>query len=139
VIDTRHLPGLDPVYDWKRRAECRDANSNLMYPLPSDLDGIRDAKKVCGGCPVRKECLAWALNHPEPYGVWGGLDERERADLLGRRPKPDPDEQPVRDPAVCGTEAGHRRHIRAGERACRRCKDARNRARAARRRQGRPP
>jgi WhiB family redox-sensing transcriptional regulator len=35
-------------------------------------------------CPVRAECAAHALAVREPYGVWGGLTEDEREELMGR-------------------------------------------------------
>ncbi|MDX6335165.1 MAG: WhiB family transcriptional regulator, redox-sensing transcriptional regulator, partial [Streptosporangiaceae bacterium] len=38
----------------------------------------REAKKVCRGCEVRVECLEYALEHDERFGIWGGLSERER-------------------------------------------------------------
>ena len=41
---------------------------------------------MCGGCPVRTECLADALDNRVEFGVWGGLTERERRALLRRRP-----------------------------------------------------
>ena len=44
---------------------------------------INNAKAVCRTCPVRTECLEHALKIPEPYGIWGGLSEDERAQLLG--------------------------------------------------------
>jgi hypothetical protein len=114
---------------------------DVMYPHATDLIGIKYAKGLCLSCPVRTACLAWALDKPEPYGVWGGLDEKERAELLGGRPKPDPDVAPRKSsgPARCGTEAGYRKHIRRGEKACDRCREARNRARVERRRAGLPP
>jgi WhiB family redox-sensing transcriptional regulator len=37
---------------------------------------------VCHTCPVRRECLDFALRIREPYGIWGGLNEIERRDLL---------------------------------------------------------
>jgi len=39
------------------------------------------AKAVCAQCPVRSECLEWALETAQPHGVWGGLDEQEREHL----------------------------------------------------------
>lgn len=35
-------------------------------------------------CPVRAQCAAHALAVREPYGVWGGLTEDEREELMGR-------------------------------------------------------
>ncbi|MFJ5035788.1 WhiB family transcriptional regulator [Streptomyces sp. NPDC088560] len=45
-----------------------------------------EAKAVCVHCPVRIDCLAYALDHRESYGVWGAMTERERRALLRRRP-----------------------------------------------------
>ncbi|MGI8867600.1 MAG: WhiB family transcriptional regulator [Mycobacteriales bacterium] len=44
------------------------------------------AKRLCGACPVRTECLADALDNRVEFGVWGGMTERERRALLRRRP-----------------------------------------------------
>lgn len=41
----------------------------------------RAAKQVCLLCDVRNQCLKYALDHDERFGVWGGLSERERARL----------------------------------------------------------
>jgi WhiB family redox-sensing transcriptional regulator len=34
--------------------------------------GVEHAKSLCGGCPLKVECLAGALDRAEPWGVWGG-------------------------------------------------------------------
>jgi WhiB family redox-sensing transcriptional regulator len=39
----------------------------------------REAKKVCFSCPYQQSCLAYAMNHPEELGIWGGTTERQRA------------------------------------------------------------
>jgi WhiB family redox-sensing transcriptional regulator len=41
---------------------------------------------LCEDCPVRRECLAEALDNNMEWGVWGGMTERERRALLRRRP-----------------------------------------------------
>ncbi|MDU5308733.1 MAG: WhiB family transcriptional regulator, partial [Varibaculum cambriense] len=41
----------------------------------------REAKAVCELCEVRDECLSYALENDERFGIWGGLSERERRRL----------------------------------------------------------
>lgn len=69
---------------WQDRGRCRDLDPELFFP-PLDGESAEQrharesaAKAVCAGCPVRSECLSWALTHRERLGVWGGLTERER-------------------------------------------------------------
>ena len=40
------------------------------------------AKRICATCPVRRDCLGYALRIREPHGIWGGLNEVERRQLL---------------------------------------------------------
>jgi WhiB family redox-sensing transcriptional regulator len=40
------------------------------------------AKRICAECPVRQECLEYALRVREPFGIWGGLNETERRTLV---------------------------------------------------------
>jgi WhiB family redox-sensing transcriptional regulator len=53
--------------------------------FPEAVDQKR-ARSVCMGCPVRFDCLAEALDNRIEWGVWGGLTERERRQLLRQRP-----------------------------------------------------
>jgi WhiB family redox-sensing transcriptional regulator len=39
----------------------------------------RKAKAICALCPLRAECLEYALGHPARYGIWGGLNGEELA------------------------------------------------------------
>ncbi len=48
------------------------------------LCATREAKRVCVGCEVRSECLEYALENDERFGIWGGLSERERRKLKKR-------------------------------------------------------
>ncbi len=45
---------------------------------------VREAKKICAGCPVKEQCLEYGLTHVE-YGVWGGLTANERRTLNRKR------------------------------------------------------
>lgn len=71
------------VDDWALRAACRDEQPDQLFVRGAEQN---KAKLVCGGCPVRTECLAEALDNQIEWGVWGGMTERERRALLRRRP-----------------------------------------------------
>jgi WhiB family transcriptional regulator, redox-sensing transcriptional regulator len=75
----------DTALDWQSRAACLNTDMDLMFPEPPGADGkktyvrqVAAAKRVCGYCPVRRECLGYALANDEMYGVWGGKTRRER-------------------------------------------------------------
>lgn len=69
---------------WMLRAACRvPGATEVMYSLTPE--GISEAKKICFGCPVRAECLEYAIDHRERDGVWGGASERERLRIIRRR------------------------------------------------------
>ena len=82
------LPG--PIYDtweWQFRAACRDTDRDLFFAPPGERGLRREfrvtaAKRVCASCPVLDECRDFALRTAQEYGVWGGLAEEERAQLL---------------------------------------------------------
>ncbi|GAB3992589.1 hypothetical protein GCM10029992_02120 [Glycomyces albus] len=46
--------------------------------LPRERGSTRDAKRICARCEVKENCLQYALEHDERFGIWGGLSERER-------------------------------------------------------------
>lgn len=70
--------------DWRARTACRDVDGELFFPAAESGPELERAeaaaKRVCAGCPVRSECLAWALDSL-PFGVAGGLGEAERVEL----------------------------------------------------------
>jgi WhiB family redox-sensing transcriptional regulator len=43
-----------------------------------NVSEINRAKDICANCPVQEDCLDWAMEQQEPYGIWGGLTARER-------------------------------------------------------------
>ncbi len=70
--------------EWRQRAACRKSDPDLFFPVGStgqSLDDINAAKAVCMSCPVRKECLEYALRTNQGVGVWGGTSEKERRRL----------------------------------------------------------
>jgi WhiB family transcriptional regulator, redox-sensing transcriptional regulator len=65
-------------------AACRSADPDLFFPIlssgPSTAQ-VAEAKAICAGCPVQRECLAFALRTHQVHGGWGGLSEQERYPL----------------------------------------------------------
>lgn len=68
---------------WVARAVCRGVDPERLFVRGA---AQREAKVICRHCPVQVECLADALDNKVPFGVWGGLTERERRALLRARP-----------------------------------------------------
>lgn len=76
------------VADWRNSAACLGAATEVFFPVgssPEALDQVEEAKRDCQRCPVRPQCLTWALEAKQDFGVWGGLDEGERRAIHGRR------------------------------------------------------
>ncbi|MFJ8857925.1 WhiB family transcriptional regulator [Streptomyces sp. NPDC102451] len=74
--------------NWRMHAACREEDPDLFFPIGSSgpaLVQAEEAKAVCGICPVREQCLEWALEKGQDAGVWGGMDENERRALKRRR------------------------------------------------------
>ncbi len=75
---------------WQVRAACKGPQSSIFFP-PSSFERKDDkdrregnAKGICASCPVRQDCLDYAMEIREPHGIWGGLTEGERRSLLNR-------------------------------------------------------
>lgn len=66
---------------WMSQGACQDTDPDLFFPVGAAgpaLYQIAEAKAVCGRCPVRRECLGYALETGQNAGVWGGTSEEER-------------------------------------------------------------
>lgn len=79
---------LDRSGTWESSARCRTAADADIFFSPGATQEVR-AKAVCRSCPVRWECLAYALANRVDHGVWGGLSDRERRRLLSRAHTPE--------------------------------------------------
>lgn len=67
---------------WQSDSLCAQTDPEAFFPEKGG--STRDAKKICGSCEVRTECLEYALSNDERFGIWGGLSERERRKLRKR-------------------------------------------------------
>ncbi len=82
------MPRLDD--GWQAKAACRGPQAAVFFSPPTferkDEKEEREgrAKAICASCSVRGPCLEYALRMREPHGIWGGLNEAERKQLLAR-------------------------------------------------------
>ncbi len=72
-------PDDDSTLSWQTDALCSQTDPEAFFPEKGG--STRDAKRICSSCDVRGECLEYALNNDERFGIWGGLSERERRKL----------------------------------------------------------
>ena len=90
MSDLTRLPG--PAlshWQWQMHGACRSSDTEAFFHPDNERGPRREAreaaaKAVCATCPVLRECREHALTVQEPYGIWGGLSEHERAALVAR-------------------------------------------------------
>lgn len=78
------IPGSGSGHDehqlaWQADALCAETDPEAFFPEKGG--STRDAKRICDSCDVRQQCLEYALQNDERFGIWGGLSERERRKL----------------------------------------------------------
>jgi len=81
----------DWAWGWQFEASCRGEDSTLFF-APNYFEKREEkdareakAKAICHRCAVRRPCLGYALKIREQHGIWGGLNELERRQLLRNR------------------------------------------------------
>jgi WhiB family transcriptional regulator, redox-sensing transcriptional regulator len=64
---------------YQENGECtKKSNESLIeYFFSNEPEEKYAAKNLCFQCPVRRECVKWALENKQIWGVWGGRDENE--------------------------------------------------------------
>jgi WhiB family redox-sensing transcriptional regulator len=67
---------------WYDDALCAQVDQDMFYPEKGG--STVEAKRVCGMCRVRQQCLDYALANHERHGIWGGVSERDRRKLERR-------------------------------------------------------
>jgi WhiB family redox-sensing transcriptional regulator len=88
-----YTTGGDPVRDglldlfgevaWQDRGLCAQTDPEAFFPVKGQP--ATEAKRVCASCEVKAECLEWALEYRQTFGVWGGLTPTERKKLQRKR------------------------------------------------------
>ena len=71
TVQNQHFAVYAETLRWMDDGSCMSVDPELFFP---EMGGAtKQAKLICKGCPVRAECLDYALEHNEREGVWGGL------------------------------------------------------------------
>lgn len=65
----------DDDVSWQHKALCSQTDPEAFFRKKAVPPGMR---RVCAQCEVREQCLKWAIDHDERFGIWGGMSERER-------------------------------------------------------------
>lgn len=92
MVDPNLYKEFREVVEAEGELPCQNAPA-LFFALDLDEKAAGQvlpyayAKKLCAGCPIRVQCLEYAVEAEEPYGVWGGLTAKERKRLRGSRTK----------------------------------------------------
>ena len=63
------------IPEWTDQALCAQTDPELFFP---DKGGTAIARKICAPCPVKNECLEWAISENIIDGILGGMTARER-------------------------------------------------------------
>ncbi|XTP38437.1 WhiB family transcriptional regulator (plasmid) [Mycobacterium sp. TJFP1] len=78
------------AWAWQLAARCRGEDSSVFFTPDGERGSARKrrhdrAKAICSQCPVIGACRAHAMKYREPYGVWGGMSEDDRANCVRPR------------------------------------------------------
>ena len=68
---------------WTQQAACRGGGTEIFYPATPDEEA--EALSICATCPVRAQCLDYAIRNRETYGIWGGTTPEQRRHMRRER------------------------------------------------------
>jgi WhiB family redox-sensing transcriptional regulator len=90
MAETSRLPKpVATAWEWQYQSACRTLPTEMFFHPdgergPRRVAREKAAKAVCASCPVIAACRAHALAAQEPYGIWGGLSEEERFEIISK-------------------------------------------------------
>jgi WhiB family redox-sensing transcriptional regulator len=138
---------MTAVRCWRDQAACRDVVTADYDPFFADTADLQaEAIAICETCPVRDECLTFAVRTGQQCGIWGGQPQQiiRRLIALERAGRPHSSRAPASHPQASKTHCKHGHRFSAentyytpdGRRRCRNCLREAQPTRARRRRRG---
>jgi WhiB family redox-sensing transcriptional regulator len=123
---------MTEVGSWRDRAACRDIVAAEYDPFFADTADLQaEAIAICANCPVRDDCLTFAVRTGQQYGIWGGQPQQlvRRLIALDRAGRPHGRRAPVGHPQASKThckrghpfDADNTYYTPDGRRRCRTC------------------
>lgn len=108
--------------EWRRNAACAGRDPELFFPLPQQQNMIKRAKNICARCPVRRQCLEFAIETRSDHGIFGATlpEERRTIRYFGSNPV----DMYLGMRESCGSFAGYKQHERYSEPKCPSCVNA---------------
>jgi WhiB family redox-sensing transcriptional regulator len=79
---------IEYAADWRAAGACRTADPDLFFPVAvggAANPQVNRALQICGGCPVKQQCLDFAMRTREQAGIWGGTTPEDRLRVLRTR------------------------------------------------------
>jgi WhiB family redox-sensing transcriptional regulator len=72
---------IEYATEWRAASACLTADPDLFFPIAAGTavaKQVSRALRICDGCPVRQQCLDFAIRTGEKDGIWGGTTPEER-------------------------------------------------------------
>lgn len=69
-------------FRWMNDAACRGRNDIDFFPEDNYVAKAAIATTICDQCPVKQQCLDFAIDNGIQYGIWGGLGFQQRRRYL---------------------------------------------------------
>lgn len=131
---------LDRNPNWTDQANCKGMDPELFLPERGDNHTANQAKAICEGCPIKDDCLDYAVFH-NCIGIWGGTSGRERRKMVSKHPRTINHYRlaPPRDDIKHGTYNGYAQHLRRRIEPCEACSKAATEYRRQKRQQRNAP
>ena len=86
--------------EWMSSAACKDVGPDPFYVEAPHTHAGDEARAICEACPVRRQCLDYAIANHEPAGIWGGKTWRQRRRIITDRRRAMAGEKPRGKPVA---------------------------------------
>ena len=65
------MSDLPAFHTWMTDAACTEYDPEFWWP--GNGGDNRRVFEICDACPVKKQCLQFAIDNDEREGIWGGV------------------------------------------------------------------